>query len=382
MSFLHPVKERADGRKVRYAVVGAGWIAQEDFMPGVAKTGNSVITALVTGDAKKGRELSEKYETIEHVCDYSGFDALLRSGKIDAIYLATPNTMHRDFTVRALEAGIHVLCEKPMAPTLEDCRAMIDAGKKSGAKLMIAYRLHFEEGTLEAIEALRAGKIGQVRVFSCLFTQNVEPSNHRTEGDKWAGPLPDMGPYPINGVRNLFGAEPIEAFGRVASAQGDPRFAEIPEMVNAWLRFPDERIAQFTVSYGSEAVSEYRVSGTEGDLLMVPGFSWEKGQTMTLTVKGDAKETKFDKVDHFAGETKYFSDCVLDNVEPEPDGEEGLCDVAVIKAIEASIASGKVERVEAIARSKRPTRAQVQKLPASKPPELVDAKPADTTSGG
>jgi len=125
-------------------------------MPGVAKTGNSVMTVLVTGDARKARELSEKYE-IEHVCGYDGFDALPKSGKIDAIYLATPNTMHRDFTIRALAAGIHVLCEKPMAPTIEDCRAMIEAGQKSGAKLMIAYRLHFEEATLEAIDTCGAG---------------------------------------------------------------------------------------------------------------------------------------------------------------------------------------------------------------------------------
>ena len=368
-------KKRADGRKVRYAVVGAGWIAQEDFMPGVAKTGNSVMTALVTGDAKKGRELSEKYE-IEHVCGYDGFDALLKSGEIDAIYLATPNTMHRDFTIRALAAGIHVLCEKPMAPTIDDCRAMIEAGQKSGAKLMIAYRLHFEEATLEAIEAVRSGKLGQARFFSSIFTQQVEPSNHRTEGDKWAGPLPDMGPYPINAVRNLFGAEPIEAFGRTASAKGDARFTEVPEMVNVWLRFPGERTAQFTISYGSEAVSEYRVSGTEGDLMMTPGFTWEKGQTLAVTVKGRKDEKTYDKVDQFAGETKYFSDCVLDNREPEPDGEEGLCDVCVIKAIEKSIASGKVEAVEKIARAKRPTREQVQKLPVSEPPKLVDAKPA------
>src|SRR5437762_11806842 len=100
MSLLHPVKERMDGLKVRYAVVSAGRIAQEDFMPGVAKTGNSVMTALVTGDLEKGRKLGEEYE-IDHVCGYEGFDALLKSGKIDAIYLATPNTMHRDFTVRA-----------------------------------------------------------------------------------------------------------------------------------------------------------------------------------------------------------------------------------------------------------------------------------------
>jgi predicted dehydrogenase len=380
MSLLHPVKERTDGRKVRYAVVGAGWIAQEDFMPGVAKTGNSVMTALVTSNPKKGRELSEKYE-IEHVCDYDGFDALLRSGRIDAIYLATPNTMHRDFTVRALAAGIHVLCEKPMAPRIEDCRAMIDAGKKSGAKLMIAYRLHFEEGTLEAIETVRSGKLGKPRIFSSLFAQQIEASNHRVEADKWAGPLPDMGPYPINAVRNLFGMEPIEAFGRTASAPGDGRFGEVPEMVNGWLRFPEDCIAQFTISYGSEAVSEYRVSGTEGDLLMVPGFSWKEGQKLTLTVKGEEDETTYDKVDHFAGETKYFSDCVLDGRDPEPDGEEGLCDVCVIKAIEASIASGKVEPVEQVSRTKRPNLDQTQKLPATKPPELVGAKPADTSGG-
>ena len=157
------------GRKVRYAVVGAGWIAQEDFMPGVAKTGNSVMTALVTGDARKARELSEKYE-IEHVCGYDGFDALPKSGKIDAIYLATPNTMHRDFTIRALAAGIDVLCEKPMAPTIEDCRAMIEAGRKSGAKLMIAYRLHFEEATLEAIKTVRSRKLGQPRISGTITT--------------------------------------------------------------------------------------------------------------------------------------------------------------------------------------------------------------------
>jgi predicted dehydrogenase len=381
MSLLHPVKERADGRKVRYAVVGAGWIAQEDFMPGIAKSGNSVMTALVTGDAKKGRKLGKEYE-IDHVCGYDGFDALVKSGKIDAIYLATPNTMHRDFTVRALMSGIHVLCEKPMAPTIADCRAMIEAGKKSNARLMIAYRLHFEEGTLAAIDAVRSGKLGKPRIFSSLFTQQVDSSNHRTGGDKWAGPLPDMGPYPINAVRNLFGAEPIEAFGRKASAKSDARFDEVPEMVSAWLRFPEERVAQFTVSYGSEAVSEYRVSGTAGDLLMTPGFSWEKAQTLAVTVKGKKEEKTFDKVDHFAGETKYFSDCVLDNTEPEPDGEEGLCDVCVVKAIEKSIASGKIEPIEQVRRSKRPTLEQVQKLPATKPPELIDAKPADTTSGG
>ena len=180
-----------------------------------------------------------------------------------------------------------------------------------------------------------------------------------------------MGSYPINAVRNLFGAEPIEAFGRTASAKGDERFGEIPEMVNVWLRFPDERIAQFTISYGSEAVSEYRVSGTKGDLTMTPGFTWTKGQTLAVTVKGKKDEKTFDEVDQFAGETKYFSDCVLENKEPEPDGEEGLCDVCVIKAIEKSIVSGKVELVERVPRANRQSLSTPSRLtPPAAPNEL------------
>ena len=356
--------------------MGAGWIAQGYFMPGVHKTGNSELTALVTGDDRKGQILRKKYN-LTTVCGYDGFDSLLTSGEIDAIYLATPNTMHRDFTVGALDSGIHVLCEKPMAPTIDDCRAMIEAGRKSGAKLMIAYRLHFEQGTLEAIEAVRAGRIGEPRMFSSLFAQQVGASNHRIDGDKWAGPLPDMGPYPINAVRNLFGAEPIEAFGRTASRK-DPRFAEVPEIVSVWLRFPEERVAQFSVSYGSESIGGYRVSGTKGDLLMTPGYSWEKGQTLALTIKGKKKERTFPKVDHFAGETKYFSECILRNKDPEPDGEEGLCDVCVINAIEKSIASGRPEPVERVERRKRPSRQQAVKIKPGRPPKLVDAKPAST----
>jgi len=166
-----------------------------------------------------------------------------------------------------------------------------------------------------------------------------------------------VGPYPINAVRNLFGAEPSKLSVARPSEKGVARFGVVPEMVDAWLRFPDESIAQFTVSYGSEAVSEYRVSGTQGDLVMTPGYSWENGQTLAITVKGKRDETTFDKTDHFAGETKYFSDCVLDDTDPEPDGEEGLSDVCVIQAIEKSIASGQVEAIEQVSPARNAPRA-------------------------
>jgi predicted dehydrogenase len=376
MSLFHPFRERSDGRKVRYAVVGAGWIAQEDFMPGVEHTGNSVMTAIVTGDQEKARQLGKKYD-IEHTTDYDGFDALLRSGHIDAIYLSVPNAQHRDYTVRALEAGIHVLCEKPMAPTEEDCQAMIAASRKSGAKLMIAYRLHFEEATIEAIELVREGKLGKVRAFSSVFTQQVADTNSRTKAKNWAGPLPDMGPYPINAVRQLFEAEPIEVFA-YSVTKTEPRFQEIDEMFSAVLRFPGDRLAEFTVSFGANAMGQYRVVGSEGDLEVTPGYTWQQPIHHKLTIGEKTTDKAFSRTDQFGGETKYFSDCVLDDKQPEPDGEEGLADVLVIKAIEESIRTGQPQKMASPApRKQRPNRSQIMKLSPVSPGEMVDAKPPE-----
>ena len=375
MSLLHPFRERSDGKKVRYAVVGAGWIAQEDFMPGVEHTGNSVMTALVTGDAEKAKELAKMYD-IENVTDYNGYEALVKSGKIDAVYIATPNSNHTDFVVQALDAGIHVLCEKPMAETPEDCQKMIDASEKSGAKLMIAYRLHFEEATIEALETVRSGTIGEPRIFNSVFCQQVSEENSRTASKNWSGPLPDMGPYPINAVRQLFQAMPTEVFAFRAS-KPEPRFKEVEEMITAVLKFPDARLATFTVSYGANPMGQYRVVGTEGDLEVTPGYTWQKGLTHKLTVGEKESEKTYGRSDHFGGETKYFSDCVLDDKHPEPDGEEGLADVLVIKAIEESLETGKPVAVKPLVRKQWPTRAQIMKLSAVKPGEMTNAAPPE-----
>ena len=378
MSLLHPFRERSDGRKVRYAVYGAGWIAQEDFMPGVEHTGNSVLAAIVTGDQEKARALAEKYG-VEHVTDYHGYDALLRSGNIDAVYVANPNSQHRGPVVQALEAGIHVLCEKPMAPTEEDCRAMIAAGEKSGAKLMIAYRLHFEVATIEALETVRAGKIGEPRLFSSVFTQQISAENSRASAENWAGPLPDMGPYPINAVRQLFESEPTEVFAFRAS-KDEPRFKEIEEMMTVVMKFPGERLGTFTLSYGANPMGQYRIVGTEGDLEVTPGYTYGSGLTHRLTVGEKKSEQSFGHHDQFGGETKYFSDCVLDDRHPESDGEEGLADVRVIKAIEESLKTRQPQKVEPLVRKQRPTREQIIQLRPVKPGEMVHAAPPEEGS--
>ena len=186
-----------EDRKVRYAIVALGSISQEAMMPGMAHTGNSAITALVTSDATKARELADMYK-VEHTYSFEQFDEMLRSGEVDAIYLATPNWRHAEFAVPALRAGIHVLVEKPMEISSENCQKMIDAQQNSSAKLMVAYRLHFEPATVAAIEKVRSGDLGQVHVFSSTFSQMLDPENHRGQTGLLAGPVLDMGPYPIN----------------------------------------------------------------------------------------------------------------------------------------------------------------------------------------
>src|SRR5262249_31315747 len=153
---------------------------------------------------KKKRELSRWYE-VPTTCGYEQYDELLRSGEIDAVYIALPNHLHRDFAVRAAQAGIHVLCEKPMAVTVEDCEAMIHAAAQHRVKLMVAYRLHFEAANLQTVELIRTGQLGPARVFNSLFTMSVKDGNVRLNPHELGGgTLYDIGIYCINAARYLF----------------------------------------------------------------------------------------------------------------------------------------------------------------------------------
>ena len=236
-------------KKVRYAVVGVGDIAQEDMMPGIEHTGNSVLTALVTADTKKAKELGEQYG-VKATYSYEEFSQALGSGVFDAIYLATPNWRHAEFIVPALQAGIHVLVEKPLEVSTAKCEEILAAEKASSAKLMVAYRLHFEPATLDTIEKVRSGEIGEVHTFTSTFAQLVDPSNHRARSGDFAGPVLDMGPYPVNAARYLFSDEPeevVSAFGvRHPDSGLDQNF---DDTIAVTLKFPGNRLAQFTCGY-------------------------------------------------------------------------------------------------------------------------------------
>jgi predicted dehydrogenase len=179
-------------QKIRYAVVGLGWFAQSAALPAFAHAENSELVALVSEDSTKLAELAKKY-SVQHTFSYEEYDDLLNSGLIDAVYIALPNHLHCEYTVKAANAGIHVLCEKPMAVTVEECEEMITAAKNNKVKLMIAYRLHLEEANLQTVEVVRLGQIGETRIFNSLFTQQTEKNNIRVEKEKGGGTLNDIG---------------------------------------------------------------------------------------------------------------------------------------------------------------------------------------------
>jgi predicted dehydrogenase len=357
--------------KTRYAVVGLGYIAQIAVLPAFANAKNSELTALVSDDKIKLEKLSKKYK-VPATYAYDRFDECLNSGEIDAVYIALPNSMHRDYTVRACRAGIHVLCEKPLAVSESECEEMISAAAENDVKLMTAYRLHFEQANMKAVEIVKAGKIGKLRAFNSVFTMQVKEGDIRLQKDLGGGTLYDIGVYCINAARYIFRDEPIEVVGFSAN-NGERRFKEVDEMFSAILRFPDERVASFTTSFGAADISAYQIVGTEGNLKVDPAYEFAADLKHHLTIKGKTRQRTFPKRDQFAPQLIYFSDCVINNKQPEPSGKEGLADVRIIRALYQSAETGEPVRLDGIEKEKRPTIEQEIHEPPIKKPELVRA---------
>jgi len=339
--------------KIRYALVALGHISQNAVLPGFLNAKkNSELTAFVSDDPKKLRELSARYK-VPHCYDYDGYEDCLRSGNVDAVYIALPNNMHREFTVQAARAGIHVLCEKPLALNERECLEMIRVCEENNVKLMTAYRLHFERANLEAIKIIKSGKIGEPRFFNSLFSMQVK-EGIRTRKKMGGGTLYDIGIYCINAARYLFQAEPTEVFAFDERGH-DERFREVDEMTVATLRFPGKRLASFTCSFGAADEAVYEVIGTRGKLRVTQAYEYTESVQVETIVDGRIQKKEYKKRDQFGPEIIYFSDCILNNREPEPSGLEGLLDVHVICSLYQSAFKGAPVRLVNLRRRRRPS---------------------------
>lgn len=325
----------APGKKLGWAVVGLGSLSINQILPAFATCEKSKVVALVSGHPDKAGKLALRYGVdAKNIYNYQNYDSIKSNPEVDVIYIVLPNGMHAEYTVRGLQAGKHVLCEKPMANTPAECQQMIDAGRKADRKLMIAYRCRYEPYNREAIRIARSGELGPTQMILAdtgfrMSDPTVWRLNKQMAG---GGSMMDIGIYALNASRYLTGEEPKEVNAMIYSTPGDPRFKEVEEHVTFQLRFPSGILANCSSSYGYFHQSHYRVMGTEARLGMDPA-TWYSGLRLWTERDNVIEERDLPSVDHFAAEMDHMSDCAMRNQQPLTPGEEGLRDLTIIQAV-------------------------------------------------
>ena len=340
--------ELASPKKIGWAIVGLGQLALEEIMPAFAGCKLAEPVALVSGHRDKAIEVAKAYGIPEDaIYNYDSFDRLAEDKRIDVIYIVLPNSMHAEFTIRALKAGKHVLCEKPMAVTIEEAESMDEAAKKSGKKLGIAYRLHYEPMNRQVMEWCRSKHFGRIKAFTSNNCQNVEAPNIRLSAKLGGGPVGDVGVYSINAARYVLNEEPTEVSAFASQPKDDPRFREVPESVTFVMKYPSGAVASCLCSFGTAESRQYRVHCEKGSIDMDPAFSYRGLKLRTLSKdedqeKSPTKVTDFmiDAVNHFTQEMDGFSRAVLDDAEVLTPAGLGIADMKIVTAIARSIETG------------------------------------------
>jgi predicted dehydrogenase len=327
--------QAAPERKIGYAVIGIGRIAGH-FMPATLTTTNSRLTGLVSGHRDKADRVAAQYGVAQNcIYNYENFDEIAKNPAIEAVYVALPNSMHAEYTIRAAKAGKHVLCEKPMSTTVAEAESMIAACKAANVKLMIAYRCHYEPTNLKAIRLIREGALGHVQAIESSFGFNIAPGEWRYNKKlAGGGPLFDVGIYSLNACRYLTGEEPDHLSGNASVIDHDGRFDEVEENLSWAMRFPSGIVASCSTTYGANMPGYYRVYGSKGWLQVDNAFVYEG-----LHLRAEYSGTKIDELNpardpsHFVAEAEHFSNCIQKGLTPQSPGEEGLRDMRLITEI-------------------------------------------------
>ena len=321
----------SEGHRVGYCIVGLGRISMQHFMPATRTSKYSRVTALVSGHRDKAERMAAQYGVSSRsIYSYENYDAIADNHDIDAVYIALPNSMHAEYTNRAARAGKHVLCEKPMATSVADAQAMIDACRKAGKKLMIAYRCQLEPTNLRAIQLIRDGRLGKVQAIESANGFNIRPGEWRLNAAlAGGGPLMDVGIYSLNACRYLTGEEPQEVRAYASVIDHDGRFNEVEESLSWITRFPSGILASCNTTYGAGMPGCFRVHGSKGTMSMQEAFGYQ-GQHLTAQINGEPPIDDLSLArdpSQFVAEADHFSECVMHNREPKSAGEEGLRDM-------------------------------------------------------
>jgi predicted dehydrogenase len=334
------------GRRLGIAVVGLGHLALAEILPAFGAAKHVKVTALVSGEPDKARTVAAQYGVPESgLYDYAGFDRLRDNPGIDIVYIVLPNAMHAEFTVRAAQAGKHVLCEKPMATNVADAERMVTACRDAGRKLMIAYRCQYEPHHRALIAAVRDQRYGPVRLIEAVNGQNDLPNQQWRQDRAMAGggSLPDVGLYCLNAARYLTGEEPVQVTATINQPKDDPRFREIEDVCAFTLRFPSGIVAACSSGYSFHESRQLRVMARDAWMALDPAFSYDGITRMTGRRDGLANAVQQERFAHknqFALEMDHFAEAIRAGREAHTPGEEGVQDHKLMAAIYQAAAGG------------------------------------------
>ncbi|MHC1772315.1 MAG: Gfo/Idh/MocA family protein [Flexilinea sp.] len=315
--------------KVRFGIIGSAGIAKKRFIPAIAHASNAELLAVASRQQNKAAEYAAENQI---PAAFGSYEEMLSQPDIDAVYIPLPNGLHKEWSLKAIEAGKHVLCEKPLAPTQKDCIEMGDAAKANGVYLMEAFMYRFHPLTEFVIGQVQKGALGEIASIQTSFTFVLDdPGNVRFVPDLAGGAVMDVGCYGINCVRTFFGEEP-----EAVSALAHYRHPKIDDQMNIFARFKSGRQAQIVCGFTAKAPEGYTISGSKGWITAYSGFlaGVEHG-TVTQEING-VRSTFQDSTNEYTRMIEHFSDCVLNKKRLRYDAYEAGYNMAFICAAKES----------------------------------------------
>ena len=327
--------------KLGIALVGLGKYSSGQLGPALRETKHCYLAGIVTGSPVKAVAWQKEYNIPDaNVYDYENFDFIKNNKEIDIVYVVLPNSMHEEFVIRAAKAGKHVICEKPMAITVEECDRMIAACKNAGKQLSIGYRLHFEPHNREMM------RLGNEKVFGNILS--IKAAHGMSSTDGWridkplagGGPLMDLGIYCVQAVRYTTGMEPIAVRAQEGPKKDKKKFNSVEESLTWQMEMPGNIIAECATSY-SEDMKYLEVKAENGWFELEPAYQYRgiKGKTSKGTMN-------FPEVNQQAVQMDDFALAIKENRPTPVPGEMGRQDVKILQAIYKAMETGK--RVEIV----------------------------------
>lgn len=322
--------------KLGIALVGLGKYSSEELAPALQETKHCRLAGIVSGSAQKRDEWKARYGIPEgNIYSYDNFNAIKDNTDIDIVYVVLPNALHAEYTIRAARAGKHVICEKPMAVTVQECEDMIKACQEAGVLLSIGYRLHFEPHN-QAMMALHSnGAIGAIETVQAANGMDIQPGVWRlNKALAGGGPLMDVGIYCVQGAVYTVGKDPIAVTAKEGEKTDLSRFKEVEQSISWILEFPGGVSASCQSSY-AQASNLLRAEGAKGWMELSPAYKYKGIQSRT-----DKGELHLTEVNQQALQMDDFALCVQHNKPSRVPGEMGLRDVRILQAIYKAARTG------------------------------------------